>query len=168
MFVSFCIDLPQVVFFWAIKSDKRATKSRRDDLSHLHGLEFNLHIVSGKLLHAMTSWTRIVDGVNLNPCWCQVRSRKIIHMHIGRVSDVNYYYNLGFFHTNEVSSCILIGIGLLRGRPFDSWEGGVGGWFLVSKFLFASSLVARTKHKQCTSTTATPSRVKNEETRTRL
>ena len=89
-------------------------------MSHLHGLEFNLHIVSGKLLHAMKSWTRIVDGVNFNPFWCQVRSRKIIDMHNGRVSDITYYYNLGFFHTNEVSSCILIGIGLLRGRPFDS------------------------------------------------
>ena len=51
------IDLPQVVFLcWSVyknratKSDKRATKSRRDDLSRLHGFEFNLHIVGGKLL----------------------------------------------------------------------------------------------------------------------
>ena len=29
--------------------EKRATKSRGDDLSHLHGIEFNLHIVGGKL-----------------------------------------------------------------------------------------------------------------------
>ena len=43
-----------LILFWekqrATRSDKQATKSRGDDLSHLHGLEFNLHIVGRKLL----------------------------------------------------------------------------------------------------------------------
>ena len=31
-----------------------------------------------------------------------------INMHNGRVNDIIYCYNLGFLHTNEVPSCIII------------------------------------------------------------
>ena len=64
------LDLPQVVFlsasFWATKSGKRATKSRGDDLSRLHGFECNLHIAGGKLLR----WRR-----KMNSSWMNFRSR---------------------------------------------------------------------------------------------
>ena len=37
----------------------------------------------------------------------------LIDMHNGRVNDVTYCYNLGFLHTNEVSSSILISVALV-------------------------------------------------------
>ena len=55
LIASLGVDLAKVVFLCAPKRETNEQRSREEtDLSRLHGLEFNLHIVGGKIL--LTSW----------------------------------------------------------------------------------------------------------------
>ena len=104
------IDLPQVVFLsdevGQPKSSFWATKSRGDELSRLHGFEFNLHIVGGKLLRwrhgcvvskINSSWMNFRCRYSLNrsklrPCWRKDEFRRI-SLSLLHFCTVLHYFN---------------------------------------------------------------------------
>ena len=61
----------------------------------------------------------LVTGFPFSSVWVPFGFRRkkwvpFIDMHNGRVNDVTYCYNLGFLHTNEVSSSILMSVTLVQ------------------------------------------------------